>query len=216
MRILSEHKIVITREMMWNRTHREMPHPTRSPGVHVQAVNKKLGIAAGKLSDSDDASFPFERMTDTTYPLMMALGESWEEFCASLYTEDELIWQPGEVERDGIFGSPDGYLIAPEKPLVGGSYEASYDPYQPRTWECKRTTKKLQSVSECWMYLKQGLSYFAMGAPARVQYDVLWVCGDYSRPYQPVATSTVVEFEQREAEAWWEVVKRTAEGMEAE
>lgn len=215
MRILSESRIVITPRMMRERTFRTPPERPRSPGVHVQSVNRALGIAAGRLSDSDDDSFPFERMTDEVYPLMMALGVGWEELRASMYPEERLIWQPGELERDGIYGTPDG-LILNQQPLVGGCYDVGWDPYEPEDWECKQTTKKVQSIKECWLYLKQGLSYYAMGGPRRTRYEICWVLGDYSKPYQPIATSTLVEFTEQEREAWWKIVVEAAKKVKPE
>lgn len=172
----------------------------RSPGVHVQAINKALGIAAGKLEDSELESFPFERMTSESYPLMMALGVGWEEFRASHYADDELVWQPGEMERDDIFGTHDGLLL--------------HDP--PAIWEAKRTTKKIQSIVSCWLYLKQALCYSAMSGIRRVQFDILWVLGDYSRPYQPKATESLIEFDDKEVETWWKTILKTAPGVKAE
>jgi hypothetical protein len=184
---------------MASRTRRECPQIPRSRGVHVQAINKSLGIAAGKLSSDEDDDFPFVRFSDIVYPLMPALGVAWEELRASHYSESELVWQPYELERDGIFGTPDGLLFDPE-----------------RLWECKQTTKKVQSLSGMWMYLKQGLSYCAMSGLNVVQYDVCFVLGDYSRPYQPQATETIVEFEEREIEAWWQIVRKTAASVKPE
>jgi hypothetical protein len=184
---------------MNGRTRRETPQIPRSKGVHVQAINKALGIAAGKLEDSDGDDFPFVRFSDTVYPLMPALGVAWEELRASHYSESELCWQPYELERDGIFGTPDGLMFDPE-----------------RIWECKQTTKKVQSLSGMWMYLKQGLSYCAMSGLRVVQYDVCFVLGDYSRPYQPQATETVVEFDQKEIETWWQIIVKASRSVRPE
>lgn len=199
MKILSERPIVITPEQMSNRTRRDWPSVPRSPGVHVQAVNKALGIAAGKLSDDDADDFPFIRFSDTVYPLMPALGVAWEELRASMYPEHELVWQPYELERDGIYGTPDGLMFDPE-----------------RIWECKQTTKKLQSIRGMYMYQKQGLSYCAMSGLCVVQYDICFVLGDYTRPYQPQATETVVEFSEQEIETWWKNILKAAERVKPE
>ncbi len=197
MRILYERPIVITPYQMSHRTPRAWVDRPRSEGVHVQTINQKLGVAAGKLSDADDIDFPFERMSDESYPLMMALGVGWEEFRASFYSESELLWQPCEAERDGIYGTPDGLW---NSELLDS----------PADWECKRTTKKIQSIAFMWMYLKQGMSYCAMLGLRHVLYDVLFVLGDYTRPYQPVGVTSLVEFEEREIESWWAIIRREA------
>lgn len=95
-KVLSETRMVLDPQMMQHgRTHRgAAPSVPRSHGVHVGAVNRSLGIAAGKLSDPEDVDFPFDRFTESEYPLLPALGVSWEEFRASHYGHGELIWQP--------------------------------------------------------------------------------------------------------------------------
>lgn len=201
MKILYERPIVLTPEMMDQRTVRERPNAPRSKGVHVQSVNRALGVAAGKLTDEDGADFPFEKFTAECYPLMPALGVAWEEFRVSHYSESELLWQPFELERGGIFGTPDGLWVAESETAI---------------WECKQTTKKIQSIGGMWMYLKQGLSYCAMSGQTRVLYDICWLLGDYMRPYQPKGTTSLVEFEERECESWWKVIQAAAKNVKAE
>lgn len=184
---------------MDSRTVRERPNVPRSPGVHVQAINKALGVAAGKL-DSDEDS-PFEKFSETCYPLMPALGVAWEEFRASTYSESELLWQPFELERDGIFGTPDGLWIAEPETAI---------------WEAKLTSKKITSIADCYMYLKQGLAYCAMSGQTRVLFEVCWFAGNYNRPLIPLATASLVEFEEREIEAWWKVILAASKNVPPE
>jgi hypothetical protein len=139
------------------------------------------------LDDED-----WEPFTDRHYPLLPALGVSWEEFRAGCYSEEELDWQPVELERDGIFGTPDGIWLP-----------------EPAWWECKYTTKKLKPITDCYMYVKQGLSYCAMSGLNRVLYDILWALGDYTRPYKPACTLTLVEFTELEKETWWRIIRKT-------
>lgn len=201
MKILFERRIVLTPEQMANRTVRPRPEQPRSPGVHVQAINKALGVAAGKLSNDSDDDYPFEKFSAECYPLMPALGVAWEELRASLYPEDVLLWQPGELERDGIFGTHDGLWISDEITAV---------------WECKQTTKKAQPIEGLWMYLKQGASYCAMSGLRHVLYDVCFLLGDYTRPYQPIGVTTLVEFTEKECESWWQNVLKAAGSVKAE
>ena len=205
MRIIFERRIILTPQQMANRTVRPKPDLPRSPGVHVQAINKALGVAAGKLSDADGDDYPFERFSDSVYPLMPALGVAWEELRASTYPEDELIWQPGELERDGIYGTHDGLWLGQDGAAVVTAI-----------WECKQTTKKFQSIGDLWMYTKQGLSYCAMSGLSHVLYDICFLLGDYTRPYQPIGITTLVEFTEKEQESWWGVILKNKNAAKAE
>lgn len=204
--------MVLSPEMMaTGRTFRGAPPSVpRSRGVHVGAVNRSLGVAAGKLSDADADDFPFDRFTAESYPLLPALGVGWEEFRATHYTHEQLIWQPCELSRDGLFGTPDGLLWVEE--------EEDFNDW----WECKYSTKKLQSIKELWMYLKQGLCYCAMSKPtlgrqiSRVKYDVCFALGDYSRPFKPIGVTTLVEFSLQEIETWWNIVLVASKGVKPE
>jgi hypothetical protein len=202
MRIISEALRPLTPDMMYSR--RELVRLTapRTPGVHEGAVLKYLAQGAGKLSSDDDS--PFEAFTDTHYPLMPALGVMWEEFVASL--EHEMLWQPGEWVKDEIYGTPDGMKFG--------------DPFN--ICEMKQTTKKLQSIATCWMYLHQGLNYCAMsdtsewGRVRRVEYHICWLLGDYSRPYQPRYTVSMVEFNDAEVKEWWKLMLAVKHNVQPE
>lgn len=215
MKILFERRLKITPLMMENRTRRELPAAVRSKGKHVQAINQRLGVAAGKLSDSGDPDYPFERFSEDCYPLMPALGVAWEELRASLYPEEELIWQPTELERDGVFGTPDGLWIPGADEWQTGTLMLA-EAINAAIWECKQTTKKLQSLNDLWMYTKQGMSYCAMSGYRHVLYDVCFLLGDYTRPYTPIATTTLVEFSHEECETWWKRVLAAAPEVASE
>lgn len=206
MKIISEERMVINPAVMESgRVSRGLPPSApRSKGVHVGAVNRSLGIAAGKLSDPEDVDFPFDRFTGTSYPLLPALGVGWEEFRVSLYPLDRLIWQPGELSRDGLFGTPDALI-----------WEEQTKDFT-RFGELKYSTKKCQSIKDLWMYLKQGLCYCAMTLRGlsyeitRVQYDICFALGDYSRPFKPIGQISAVEFSRLEIESWWSNVRKAA------
>src|SRR6266571_1050494 len=77
----------------------------RSKGVHVSDILQYAWY--GSSSDEDRERKKKEADEDLEIlPLRMALGLAWEEWVAGLYPEME--WQPGEFEKDGIIGSPDG------------------------------------------------------------------------------------------------------------
>lgn len=190
MRLLDVKRITLSPESVANRTQRPWPKTDRTKNVHhVAAINQVLGIAAGKLSDDNLESFPFDKFTEDFYPMQPALGVAWEEFYASFYTEEELTWQPGEFNLDGIYGNPDGILHKKDA-----------------LWECKQTTKKICPITDHWMYLKQGMCYCKMCGFTRVQYDVCYLLGDYKKPYTAEGISSLVEFDQREIDQWWSIV----------
>lgn len=216
MKVHYQEEIRITHEMMANRrTLIRTPQP-RTPGYHLSAINARLGVAAKELTDSEAYGFPFERITATHLPLMLALGQNAEEFRAQFFQDDEMLWQPGELTRDGIHGTPDGLIFA-------GTLNPGVDPVidlpfrdLPRSWECKRTSKKTCHVSKHWLYLKQCLGYCAMGQPRLCQLDILYVDGNYMRPYQPCAISSLIEFTEAEVESWWVNVVKSKEGSKKE
>lgn len=207
MRVIFERELRLTPDMMAKRVQRSFVTGPRTKGVvHVQAINKALGVAAKKLGSDEDS--PFEKFSDSYYPLMPALGVAWEEFRASTYPEDELIWQPGELERDGIYGSPDGMWMA----LSG--VEGVDEPVA--IWECKQTTKRIQGISELWMYLRQGMAYCAQSGLRHVLYDICFLLGDYQRPYQPKGMVCLVEFTDMEVEGWWSKMLAAAPNVKPE
>lgn len=211
-----QEEIKITHEMMANRRVLVRRPQPRSNGYHLSAINARLGIAAKKLTDSEAYGFPFERITDTHLPLMLALGQNAEEFRASFFQDDELEWQPGELCRDGIYGTPDGLIFAgSHNPGITCPNAVKFIDV-PRLWECKRTSKKLCDVREHWLYMKQILGYAAMGMPRIGQLDILYVDGNYMRPYQPCAVSSLIEFTEAEVNDWWKVVVKNRDGSKQE
>lgn len=195
MTVLSESSLLIPPDLWRARRYRPREKPPRSPGHHVMAIVKRLAIAAGKLEEGDWPGFDGE-----SYPLLPLIGEVWEDSRAATMGP-ELTWQPGELERDGIFGSPDGAIEM-------GDCLAD--------WEAKATTARLKSIADCYIYVKQGLSYAAMSGLYRVVYDVLWLLGDYSRPYQPLATRSIVEYSTEETEKWWSIMLAEAPNVTPE
>src|SRR4029077_3982761 len=117
--VLSEGPLVIPPDLWRARHYRPRDVQPRSRGPHVMAIVKRLAIAAGKLEEGDWPGFD-----EPSYPLLPLIGEIWEDSRAATMGP-ELAWQPGELERDGIYGSPDGILEMVD---------------YPADWEAKATT----------------------------------------------------------------------------
>src|ERR1043166_5112485 len=73
--------------------------PARSEGVHLSDILRYIAVKSHMLK-------PGEPLEDE-YPLRMALGLAWEWFCFALYPS--VCHQPGEIEVDRVFMSPDGF-----------------------------------------------------------------------------------------------------------
>src|SRR3990167_6527146 len=72
----------------------------RSSGWHLSGINSYALKAAGLLNTEDE--------TDE-YPLRMAVGTAMEDYLVGFYPD--MVWQPGEFERDGVFCTPDGISL---------------------------------------------------------------------------------------------------------
>jgi len=196
MTVLKEKIIRLDPQLMVQRQHpARVFQPRSSCHLHVMQIVKHLAQAAGKIDKDSESWEPF---TETHYPTLPAMGVMWEELRASYFNPDAFCWQPGEHIKDNIAGNPDGIF-----------------PFQQTLWECKLTYKKIQPVSDIWIYMKQILSYLKLTNFETAQLDVLWAAGDYSRPFRPIATETTLSFTQHEIDSWWQIILNTAKEMEA-
>lgn len=190
----------LRRRVLIDRTKLNAP---RSSGVHLSGVLKYLAYSPGGAVTNKNISDSKQNFEED-YPMVTAMGHAWEEFCVSLYPS--VIWQPGEAERDGIFGTPDG--ISYEMEFKGGLLDVNE--------EFKLTTKSMKVPTEDWYFQRQGLSYCAMKGLNYVRWHVNWVHGDYKKQRWPTYTRTLVRFEDAEIERWWQVVVRNKGKAEKE
>lgn len=195
----------LRRRVLIDRTKLNAP---RSSGVHLSGVLKYLAYSpGGALADGKAKSEPCDY--EETYPTIMACGVMWEEFCVSLYPQIE--WQPGQRERDGITGTPDGL-----------NFKVDYFPSShfredvPMIEEFKFTTKGMRSPEQVWWWQRQALGYCALTGLNHVRWHVNWAHGDYKKQRWPTYTRTLVRFEDAEIERWWSVVVRNKGKAEKE
>jgi hypothetical protein len=172
----------------------------RSSGVHLSGVIKYVLTTAGLL-DPDD-------ITDEM-PLRMAVGMAWEAFVVGLWPD--LIWQPGEVCQDDIYGSPDGITpimdenSAPERIVTGRHQLEEFK----ATWRSRLEKSELKGIrppdrkiteQRAWMLQVGG--YCHMMGLRRARLHVLWIMGDY-RGSGPQYFTYLVEFSDSELERVW-------------
>lgn len=165
---------------------RELPASARkrSPGWHLSGIIRYVLTEMGKLQPRDE--------TDDM-PLAMAIGMAVENWVIGLYEKD-LIWQPGEWCKDGVYGTPDGKSY----------YEAKYGNFW-RLEEFKATWKSMHTYGDVlaqplWMWQLAGNCHGMGMEYARLH--VLWVCGDY-RPPSPRYFTYLIQFTPAELEQYW-------------
>lgn len=188
------------------------PHP-RSPGVHLSGVLRYVAIQT-QILDVDPTTGKWrgdKDRPDDEFPLRMWMGMGWEHQAAGMYPE--MVWQPGEFERDEVFGTPDGLtLLDPAWAVI--CRLSGEDAYPVMLEEFKLTWKSSFSgaITDQWMWMRQGMGYCALlqanGYDCRiVRYHVGYVNGDY-RPPSPKYIRYTVEFSQKEIDGLWGLVLR--------
>lgn len=178
----------------------------RSKGIHVSAVLRYCAIQAKILKPGD--------RLEEDLPLWMALGFAWEEFAASLYPE--ICWQPGEMERNGVYGTPDG--ISGFTPKKGDSPKliarevarALKGENQIAIEEFKFTRKKTRKGDEIldeWLWMQQLRSYCGFYSSTLSRLHVAYINGDY-KPLEPKYMRYVILFTDAEIASTWAMIDK--------
>lgn len=187
----------------------QVPVPTgvrkRSPGVHLSGVIRAVLQRLGKLKQDEEQR--------DLMPLCMAIGMAWENWVIGLESAQErwkIVWQPGEWEKDKVFGTPDGkgrHLEYKVKVLGGGNIKrvqvehGCLDEFKC-TWKSEHTRKNIVEES-LWMWQLAANCYVMELEYARLH--VLWVNGNY-RPPSPIYMVYTLRFDQGELEQFWKNV----------
>lgn len=197
------------------------PHPTkkRSPGVHVSQVIKYCAQKLGKLSLEDQVD---------EMPLVVLLGIAWEEIAARLYSE--MKWQPGEVKRNGVIGSPDGY--SKHDMMLPNNFSSIEQLTElPVIDEFKFTYKSARhrhdNIIGEWMWMQQVMAYINMnkrmqeivkgGWPMLAKLHVCWAMGEYGKyPLKPRYVRYLVKFDKQDLDNNWAMLQRYKSYVEPE
>jgi len=184
----------------------------RTSGVHLSGILKYLAYSpGGALADGKAKSEPCD--FEETYPTIVACGVMWEEMAASLYPD--MNWQPGEMERNGIYGTLDG-LTTDVEVLPERSKRSIHVTVNE---EFKFTTKGMRPPQDVWWWKRQALGYCAMNGVDCTRWHVLWAHGGYQGKrweHFPVHTRTLVQWTEEEIEGWWKTVLKNKEKAKAE
>lgn len=179
--------------------------------LHVSDIITRLGIASGNMKDySTSGESGFESAPT------QELGFCWEDVLTSM-VGNRCGERLGEVERDGIVGSPDGLgadVLDDDHPdcqtLVAHEYKC--------TWKSLATLEPEMIAGggpKSWYYMAQAKSYCAILGVNTMVFWVLYVHGDY-RQIRCAARCYRIQWEQWEIEEHWRDVTNFAKTIKAE
>lgn len=186
------------------------PDHTRSTGLHVSTVIQDICLDLGYLKRNDQGQIqdpdriPVDGLTirdpnpTTVFPpevvRKIVLGLAWEEWLAP--ANPHISYHLGEMELDGIVGTPDGLSTPPPPHRAIVIHEFKL------TWKSCRHKTPL----ECPWWAMQAKAYCAMMGTHIVQWHVYYVCGDYNYPLQPQYRVYWAVFERQEIIDNWRMI----------
>lgn len=140
-------------------------------------------------TDLENTLFPKTTNADMTNPLWAEVGFLWEALLSRVLA-DHCSDRPGEIELDGVVGSPDGY-----------------DPSTGIVDEYKLTWKSIRNAhpENVWKWMVQTKGYCKMLGSTTVRFHVFYVNGDY-RGSGPLYRSYLFTFTQREIDENWQML----------
>ena len=156
----------------------------RTEGAHVSHIVRKLSRAMGRR----DGDF-----TDEQLDKFAIVGRLWERVLADCLFTKPRYERIGEVDSDGIIGSPD-----------------CVDTVQWSVLEFKVTWKSyrdFEGTQKWWEYLAQVKSYCHMMGMVRARLIVLFVCGNWRDDIVPQAYEWDLLFTVQELEEHWRMMR---------
>jgi hypothetical protein len=165
------------------------PHPPRSTGFHVSALIKAIlvGLEPGRFGGEMDWT-----RIEIGFAVERAIEQAWQARRID-------VWRPGEIEKDGIAGSPDGVTFDAEGPVVDEI---------KCTW---MSSKGCPEDKKFWHWLVQIKAYCHLLDTTRARLHVFFVNGDYASHRDPQYRSWDLGFHEGEiAENWSMLVNQAA------
>lgn len=184
----------------------------RGEGIHVSSIIRCIATETGILKPEWCEELDLlellpstrERFNDPTVALKICMGLAWEEWYVPHLPE--VVDHPGEMEVDGVYMNHDGeeltLFLIDER-----------EQYHPVVVEVKTTYKSINTVGRDvnamktqWMWMAQVKSYCKGVGTRFARVHVLFICGDYSYPIQPVLLIYEIEFTQEEIDDNWDLM----------
>ena len=184
-------------------------HVTDVTGLIMKKVDPKRYGRPFDPADSEnwqEAGFLWEDILGRAFADRAAVGAMpWGEI-------GEVRFRPGEVERDGIVGSPDALAITPlrDVPIIE-EYKATWKSMGPWLQPSDPDGQKLSALEDTRYlgYLLQLKSYCTIVGTTQARLIILFLNGDYTK-YVPQVRGFELTFTPRELNEHWTMIKNTA------
>ena len=172
------------------------PPTVRADGCHLGQVIKDLEgiISPRKVKEDVDA------MTEQQRAELMLLWETgflWEDVLSQAYGR-RLAYRPAEVCVDGIYCNADGLALDGEDWLIE-EYKATF-------------ASSSKGIDSNWRWMTQVKGYCYAYSQShdttitRARFRVLWMVGDYSRPFKRQYKVYQVQFSWQEIGETWRMI----------
>ena len=136
---------------------------------------------------------------ETNNPLWAQTGFLWERALADAFQrEHPYIIRPGEVELDGIVGSPDGIDL---KDNILEEYKC--------TW----LSTKNASPGQVWKWITQTKGYCKMLGLKECRFRIWYINGDYGKNFGPQYKEFLAQYTQSELDENWDMITSHAKDM---
>lgn len=185
----------------------------RSAGVHLSSLIRCMAADYGILKKEwvEDLSLvevldqtSWWNQLDEPSRLRMSIGLAWENWY--LPQIPGVVHQPGELEVEGVYMTPDGTSLDVVATQRGPRHELVVH-------ECKATYKSVNTVGdlnakspETWMWRMQILGYCVALDTLVAYLHILYLCGDYKFPIQPQLHIWRIAFSQDERDEAWQLM----------
>jgi hypothetical protein len=147
-------------------------------------------------------------------PLTLAgeLGFMWEDILGWAYADRAGI-RPGEFEKDGLVGSPDGLGESVAHAIAAGKLSSVPEPGALADYEYKCTWKSVRnSPDDNWYWMTQFKAYAHMIDTNVVILFALYLFGDW-KGHGPIDKQFRIEYSNRELKENWSMLLKHAEIM---
>lgn len=185
------------------------PGPPRSPGLHLSTVIRVIAVENKALDSKwvdnldlvDTAAEGWWESLDPASQVRMGIGMAWEDWYVRTQLP-EVVHQPGELHLQGVYMTPDGESL--ETIVRETSSELGLVLH-----EVKTTSKSIRNfdLKAQFLWLAQMKAYCKAMGTCRAVLHVLFLYGDYSRPFTQIPVRYHVTFTQLEIDDNWEMVQ---------